>query len=394
MVAGELPVGVRLRLQSKEALARQVSAFRDVPLEVLFLSHLDDDHVSGVDWLLAETTPREVVLPYLSDHDWAFVLASEFAQGRGSRTLIDIARDPTRWFAERGVRRVTFVEVDEEGDDPRSADTPDPGFPSESGEPSLLKGEPERRPESGARTPDGEVPVADLHWSRPLRALPDDRAEARVAPLGAVASIGCSQALPWVLAPYAHRPSAKLRKAFRKALSTAFPGAAKDRDYTAEALTSAGRSKLRGCFDKIWATHNLVTMALYSGPVSPARDRPIHNTAFHGRMVRRNVRAGWLGFGDFNTSVAVRRQRLLTYYGPYLGAVGQLTLPHHGADNSCDPSLLKSFPNLWSAVASAGQNSYGHPGQTIQAAVHAAGLAFLQVDEHPGKAYCVRGTLE
>ncbi len=38
-------------------------------MDFLFLSHLDSDHISGIDRLLSKTHVREVVLPYLNEID-------------------------------------------------------------------------------------------------------------------------------------------------------------------------------------------------------------------------------------------------------------------------------------------------------------------------------------
>lgn len=370
------------------SLSREISAFQDVPLDVLFLSHLDGDHVRGVDALLLATVPREVVLPYLNDDDWAFVLARELSAGRATRALVDMARDPAGWFGERGVRRVTFVEADDEEGDAGPADRPPPDGPELEARDLFEKARGEK--ERSGRSASGEP---GLRWSRPLQALPAEKTEARLAPRRSVASIVDDRTLPWILAPYAHRPSAKKRTAFRAALSREFAPNLAAKDYAAQALQPAGRAKLRLCYDKIWKGHNLVSMTLYSGPLAAGMDDPICNTAFHGKMVRRNARAGWLGFGDFDASVKVRRARVLAYYRPYLEAVGQLTLPHHGSDLSCDATLLHSFSNLRCAVASVGANIHGHPGDSIQAAVHAANLGWARVDENPASGYSVRGYL-
>jgi hypothetical protein len=373
------------------ALSREILAFRGVPLDVLFLSHLDEDHVSGVDALLLATIPDEVVVPYLNDDDWAFLLARELAEGRATRALVDMARDPVGWFGDRGVRRVTFVEADDEEGDAGPADQPPPDDPEPDDGVSEKARARKDRSKDGRFDGDGR---AEIRWSRPLRQLPAAKIEARVAPQRAVATLVDERALPWILAPYAHRPSATGRAAFRAALAQAFGTNLTARDYAAQALQPSGRAKLRLCYDSIWKTHNLVSMTLYSGPLAGSLDEPIRNTAFQGKMFRRNARAGWLGFGDFDASVNVRRNRLLAHYRPYLGAVGQITLPHHGSDHSCDARLLRSFPNLRCAVASVGSNSYGHPGQTIQAAVHAANLGWARVDENSGSEYMVRGYLD
>lgn len=52
----------------RSALESQIKLFEGIRINKLFLSHLDDDHVAGVDKLLLVTDEvEEVVLPYLND---------------------------------------------------------------------------------------------------------------------------------------------------------------------------------------------------------------------------------------------------------------------------------------------------------------------------------------
>ena len=75
-------------------------------------SHLDSDHVNGVDKLLANSGVKEVALPHLDKVDWVLHLAAGINDGTISGTFVDLASDPAGWFGRRGVERLTYVETD------------------------------------------------------------------------------------------------------------------------------------------------------------------------------------------------------------------------------------------------------------------------------------------
>lgn len=369
--------------EQSKPLEREIGDLSGAPFNVLFLSHLDDDHVSGIDdFLNAALSVDEVVLPYLSDTDWALHLAAAASSGALSAVFIDLASDPAGWFGERGVKRMTYVETDSDDDDHQPR--PDPVEPFDL--------DPDRRGKLAEkrREPAEEFTIT---WTRPPRLDgpsngQGNQATVELVPLGAVATLTSSVCtLDWILAPYAFRPSSAQLSTFQSILDSKFGPGLAARDYANAAPTEGGREHLRECYDKVWKTHNLHSMALYAGPATGSLDKVLV-TAWHGHFLRRIVQPGWISTGDFDTSVKKRRERMLAYYLRYAGFVGQLSLPHHGSDHSFDEAILAAFPDLSFAVAAVGRNGHGHPGADTQDAVAAAGLGFVRVDE------CVSSSLE
>src|SRR3546814_2691477 len=99
-------------------------------------------------------------------------------------------------------------------------------------------------------------------------------------------------------------------KAFEDALLAAFGKNALNDEFWLTALGDvAKRTKLRDCYDVIWSDHNLVSMALYAGPVRSdawsshlvARSRRWHPDQFCGEV-------GWLGTGDMHLDVKIRSE--------------------------------------------------------------------------------------
>jgi hypothetical protein len=365
-------------------LERDIKRVERSRVNLLFLSHLDDDHVIGVDkFLMATDEVQEVVLPYLNDVEWALHLASGASSASLSGTFIDLVSDPAAWFGTRGVRRLTFVDChDEEGEGPDRPDLIDP-----TGEgPGPLDGE--------TKPVEGEWSQVNSRTSVPIPGSTDNL-DVRSVPKGAVVSINSGYGqINWVLSPFAFSPSTSKLNAFASALNNYFDPGSTAQDYANAARTANGRQKLRVCYDAVWKTHNLNSMALYAGPVTTPSLK-LHCTARQGNFLRRVVQPGWISTGDFDFSVKKRRQMLLSYYKDYASMVGQMMLSHHGSDHSFDGSVLSAFPDLTFAIAAVGTNGHGHPGRVVQDTVDATpGPSFVRVDESGSSFFNVGGLVQ
>ena len=366
------------------ALERQIKSIAGARINMLFLSHLDDDHVVGVDkLLLAADEVEEVVLPYLGGDEWALHLAAGASSGSLSGTFVDLVSNPADWFGARGVRRITYVEGD--GEDDEGPDGPDPVEPSDEDSVSIdLDGKPLKSGWTRVISP-----------STPLTSVAPGRAEIIRGPKGAIAPISGSHGeLNWVLSPFAFRPPAAKLAAFASELQKRFGVGQTAQGYADAARTPAGRKDLRACYDAVWKTHNLHSMALYAGPGVPPGDK-LRCTAWQGNFLRRVVQPGWLSTGDFDLSVKKRRDKFLKYYSSYAAMVGQLMVPHHGSDLSFDASVLSAFPDLSFAIAAVGANGHGHPGRCVQDTVNAVpGLSFVRVDESRSSFFEIGGRVQ
>lgn len=362
-------------------LDREIRRVSARSFDILFLSHLDKDHINGVDQLMSNAiVVRQVVLPYLEDYDRVFLLAAEASSGTLSSNYIAMLSDPLDWFGARGVERIVYVSDEP---DERDDSVPDPVLPTEDDdvESDAIKGEWTNW--EGARDDvslrgKGEAP---------------SRADAIIVERGAVLMFRSGRSiLNWVLSPFAFRPPRHKLRHFVAELEKAFGSGMRAADYANEAKSDGGRRKLRACYNKVWRDNNRHSMTLYAGPAVKARGiGSVRHTAKYGHFVRRIVQPGWISTGDFDASVARRRTALLNYYSPYADFVGHIALPHHGSDRSFDSAILAGYPKAFAAVAAVGANSYGHPGLMVQKAVKKAGLQFVRVDENSSSRYTVEG---
>ncbi|BDI59521.1 hypothetical protein [Qipengyuania nanhaisediminis] len=339
-------------------------------LQLLFLSHLDSDHVNGIDNLLAKARVEEVVLPYLRDIDRIVAVAHDAAMGTLTGGFLTFLDDIEGWFRERGVERITFIEPRDDDDD--GGDGP---FLPEGGDGS---GEgPIKREWVGQPVvpPDGDGTVHD----------PENPSVQRLED-GATVHLWAGQPLDWILSPHAHRPSKSALAAFEAELTKRFGEMHSDPNFLKIILADQSlRTELKECYDAIWKDHNLVSMALYAGPVQSDAwiswsDRNYRFPWFSRRRHRGAV--GWLCSGDMHLDVVRRRDAFIKHYRRLVDKVNVFALPHHGSRANFSLTLFSELPNASQFAAAAGPNSYGHPSEHVIRAVQAEGRTFVHVSEH------------
>lgn len=363
-----------------EELTREVVRIAEGgEIDLLFLSHLDSDHVRGVDQLLSATKVREVVLPYMNETMVLITIARDAARGALTGNFIDAATDPAGWFGNRGIETVTFVNGDAD-DGEGSPDGPFlPGGPGGEGlrfgrERTLTKWAPDPVNMELDKAVGGNPPSRDDAPRAELR---------QVAAGAAIQMITPATVLNWVLIPYVHAPSAVLARAFDRALEAEFGTPLDKKAIARSAREQPYRNRLRRCYDALWLDHNLISMTLYAGPWKPERfDVSIglvmpHHHGWHGAEP-----GGWILTGDAHLDRQRRRQRFLHFYRDHLTLTNIFMLPHHGSIHNHSDKVLEAMPNLRVGFAAAGVNSYGHPHDAVRDAVRATPTAsFVQVSE-------------
>ena len=347
-------------------------------VDLLFLSHLDSDHVNGVDRLLALTTVGEVVLPYLSALEYAGTVGRDIATGTLSFTFLEFLADPAKWLISRGVGTVSYVQ---------SVDPDKPG------------------PDERVTEQEGER--SEAFSDQDLRvAWPSSAVNKRAAKKGTVQDISIGGVLSvftragqvnWVLAPFAHKAPKSHTKSFTNAIEEVFGKGLTRSAIAGYARTADGRKKLRECYRHFWEDHNLVSMSLYAGPratpVISTMEMPFNLWKRPSPTLPSEI--GWLATGDALLERKGRFRAWSDFYSSYVERVGVLVLPHHGSWHSYNPLLAHIFPNLYACLAAAGPNQYGHPdSRTYQHMVRMRCLVkWHHVSEHPDSGFGYRANI-
>ena len=349
-------------LKRKDIEERVVQAFPDGHgVDILFVSHLDDDHVNLIPCLkpFKDRQIRRVILPLLSAEERYMLTGYHLSRsrwGKISDALNSIINNPEDYFGND--TKVTFV---------RPAD--------------------EERSLMGNEVDDEGVGVDDLQ---------------REVPSLTKISIGnnlpdSGRMLRWLLIPYNHKPErySDLKNKLENAFGAGFQIAnLKDPDFVIKNLKDLCR-----CYKALSDGINRNSMALYSGPLDDTclssigevvgcdiwgrycpcdqfaeywLDRVLRHeqsSVFHGSP-------GCLYTGD----VSLDDADLTRVFGRYVKNIGMVQLPHHGSFDSFGSGNLPIDGQV--CVATYGErNSFGHPAYVVKRAVALKGGLWVDVTE-------------
>tara|TARA_R110002072_G_scaffold141970_6_gene287299 strand:+ start:3253 stop:4452 length:1200 start_codon:yes stop_codon:yes gene_type:complete len=312
-------------------------------VDLLFISHLHADHVNGIDALLSEGDVVEVVLPYIGNDEKKLLLASGAARGVLSTSYRSFLSNPVAWLSRRRVKRVRFIR----GDDP------DDGLEGREGAPDF----PSEQPSKHKWLRLGG-PTSKTMERRRIPVTVDVGNHDAICPLSG--GVGA-----WVFVPQVYQPSKARMDRFSASLEAVFGAKQTYRQLAKEALTQAGRAKLRLAYDQIWRDHNLVSMSLYAGPVDVSNlgSWTEVGEGHHRNRLRDNlIGGGWLLTGDAKLVGERRRNKFKDRYSAWFGNLDVFQLPHHGSRHSGDWRLFQALGGRPIGFAAASlTNKYRHP---------------------------------
>ena len=372
----------------REALGEAIDNYKTQTsrVDALFVSHLDNDHVSGLDRLLSAVKVHTVYVPYVNESVLVLELIQAELDGALSVSLIEASMDPGNWFRSRGVERVVGVREspddgapgpgdgdDREGPDrPRTASKTDPAAVG----PHI----------QGAASTGSGIPVVDS----------GHRVQIPVP----------GRSLNWTLVPHVDPAPREKRDRFESEMRKIL-GLSQGQPVTSARLADAmrersERERLRECYNEIVPhgarrMHNRVSMSLYSGPVSLQEGQEWHHQVSYGPDWRTGQlielypelfwsceegAVGWIGTGDATLDVRKVRAAWKGTYRHYEDYVATLLLPHHGSRHNFHREVL-DCPNLELCAASAGHPSrYRHPSDSVVLEVSNRSKAFRHVSQH------------
>ena len=356
-------------------------------VDAVFVSHLDNDHVNGLDSLLSVVRVDTVYVPYVNEVALVLELIQAELDGALSVSLIEASMDPGNWFRSRGVHRVVGVQESPDDGAPGPGDGDDPEGPERlrTG-PKVDSGAGDPRVEGGTTMGSG-IEVVDSGYRVPISIR--------------------GRSLNWTLVPHVDPAPRERLDRFEAELRKTL-GLSAEEPVTFARVADAMREKsererLRECYDEIVPRgarrmHNRVSMSLYSGPlrIEEAQDwrhRVLYGPDWHtGELSELYPElfwsceagaVGWIGTGDATLSVKKVRTAWKGTYRPYEDYVATLLLPHHGSKHNFHRDVL-DFPYLEISAASAGRRSrYRHPSESVRLEVASRRKAFFHVSQNP-----------
>lgn len=349
-------------------------------IDALFISHLDSDHVNGIEHLLAEYQVKNVFLPYLDSQRMFLVIGHLLAERSLTANSGEMIVNPGRWFGERGVANVYRILAAPPSDDLPDERSPWPEIP-------LNNSDAEDRNSNDS----SEGSRLNLLCSEQVqgRAVAEEEASVTTLSWKAVLGVDLKPDI-WALVPFVPPVPESLLNEFYRAARSEGLDINKGSDELLKILKDRKqRKKLKTAYRKISSNHNFISMCLYSGPLRAEQEEfreVVHKWPERGWRKCRlflSKQAGWIGTGDAmlrNRSVLDAFEKR---YRPFFDQVGSLMCPHHGSWHNYSNRLIQIVdPDL--VFAPAGQrNGYGHPHKRTINSIRHFGIPFIQVSEVP-----------
>ncbi|RAK63310.1 MBL fold metallo-hydrolase [Phenylobacterium kunshanense] len=376
------PYGASLRAEVNRFLA----AGRGGSIDLLFISHLHLDHVSGVEQLCSGSMAvGTVVLPLLNDIDRLVCFARAAAEAPGAITDFyrDLIADPTGAITQRlNPDQILYVRRGE-GPAPGGGELDVPERPDFPRDPGRTRGE-ERtskwrlvgRGYAGSEGPQANGNVAQSpSAATPLIGTIDDTNGFEIVTAGESAA--------WILAPYVDVEVSAERQSFIHTVANLlglspheFEQMASDPHFLLLLITNC-REELAAAYNAV-ANLNVTSLCLLSAPYEVQAGsvwrlhRPNPTWAFG--YVRRGQKVGWIGTGDADLKKLARRKAFLDHYAARLKQIATLLLPHHGSAHNFHEELLDRIRPMVCIAAADAFSTWQHPGARVIQAANSRGI--------------------
>jgi Metallo-beta-lactamase superfamily len=332
------------------------------PIDWLFVSHFDLDHVSGLDTLMSRAVVRQVMIPYVGDEELVYVFLEEIARDNLERTLVELVADPASFFLSRGAQRVVFLN----GGEPRGPGGEAPGGPEDA---------------------DGSSGARDRGWKEYIdKAIITAAAPAWAAttigrgPVGVIDGGSCAVnisrgRLGLRLKPYRAPITAAAHSSLLADIqallgaghspSTGRPGLrALAYAIAQHARTSAGKAALRALHKKHVGSSNRASLSLLSEPFGYDPSNCYWHVDTSTRYTSFGRGGAWLSTGDAELLASADLADWQICYASELSHVRVLSLPHHGSDRNSDDQLQALCPDAV-LTAQVKSTSKKHPGSDV-----------------------------
>jgi hypothetical protein len=356
-----------------DEIERVVAKRTSRQLDMLFVSHFDRDHISGIPHLLHRKKGLQVdtiVMPYLEPVDRLMAFARTVDEETSAETAefhAGLVVDPIEAMQGFEPRVIILVAPSEED-----------------GEFSGIARPPAEPPESAPGRASWKVEADGHRWGGHPPIQTQDGAT--VLARGDFQIMGDGTG-GWSLKPYVRRAALADREAFATAVEVllrwprgSFPTKVQDKTERL-LLVTKHREKIGRAAKWAFKDKNQTSLSLHSGPL----DSRNGGAVYAGLPESDQARIGWLGTGDAGLRDAGDINRFRQHFRDQLPLVSTFVLPHHGSIHNFDPAKPAVIAELMVAAADPTRDSWIHPDPAIVAAIEASGAQFRKVGRSPEK---------
>jgi len=350
-------------------------------IDLLLVSHVHEDHISGIERLLDSTTGLKVdtiMLPLTTLEERLIAFARSVDEdGEASENAFyrRFVLSPEAALSELDPRQIILV---------RSG-SPDDGAPGRTGEPlSPFPGDEGDRDRETIKTPRDWKLVGAGEFERRdgVPTSSGDVAQIVVLPDSAGIAVPGAVDWEWLVAPYVdpkvQSGITKFERKLARCLGTPVANLRTQLNsvtYVQDLLVKHV-AELTTAYKAVASDLNVTSMCVYSGPArsNSTREHWLIRSDYGWRPYSRPGRIGWLGTGDAALKEKIRLDPLLHHYGQHLDCVGTLTMPHHGSDANFHPALLDGVNPSLCVAAAAKYSNWRHPGTDVVQSVASRGV--------------------
>lgn len=348
-------------------------------LDVLFISHIHFDHVSGLEQLLDRSNGVRVdtiVMPLINVSNRLIAYARAINEDPSTTSDLffrDFVTDPENALRRFEPRQILFIRRGSpEGGAPGSGggDGGGPDFPT--GFPRIFKSHRDegtgwklvgRGRTRVAREADGDVSASKTST---LVAEIDDTL--------AITPLVDESCLEWILSPFVDPTIRSREQLFLRELAAARGvSISRLKSWLAQSenvsnLLLHGIADLNTAYEAVAEDFNLTSLCLFSGPRFQSGPHSKSYCAKIGSSVflpPEYAKIGWLATGDAALKAPSRVKALKKHYGAYLARIGAIALPHHGSDQNHNQALLEEIDALFHIAAADTYSKWRHPGTKV-----------------------------
>ncbi len=288
-------------------------------IHAVFLSHLDEDHVNGIPFLLKYCRVKNLFFPLITSADVEFILVDNIVGNHNRNSfLMSFLNDPDSAIRQLDVENLPMLyqvignEQDMERGDSRVNI-------------ELI--------ESGSN-------VTNIIFGNVSKKLERYR--------------------KWLYVPFNFRQVERIKQ-LKNELKKQFGQEMNNGDLQKiwENGSWVERQKIRQAYQDIKGSLNTNSMTLYSGTKDPARIQVEARSKCYCKCFCNSKAAGCLYTGDYDASGKNKWKDLFNAYSEYWKYIGCIQIPHHGSKHNYNQALAEL--NAYYVISAGTHNRYCHP---------------------------------
>ncbi|UDN37529.1 MBL fold metallo-hydrolase [Proteus sp. NMG38-2] len=341
-------------LRREMNVAKSIFNIDEKHIDVVYISHLDSDHINGFDHLcqLVDNKIRKVVLPYLDIRDSYYLIASELCSNSTSGFFMEFLVDPVKWVKSKLPETDISLLYPNDIDDKVEPLV----FNSENIKDSAIN--------SPIKIPDLTEDVECNRWST------NRMVENKTNTLMSLIS--------WI----PPRSRKKIKNFSQQLIKNGFSEL--NKKELLKILTNAEeRKKLRECYLKLASDHNVISINLLIINNQNAEMEVISESCRKWFDSRYSWKDRYFSFnrykgtssvlltGDSKLKTSLYYNKWVGFYSQVIKTVRVMTLPHHGSELNFNQKIIADFDNVLFIAQSDG-HSHGHPSQSVIDAINSS----------------------